>query len=214
MSPPDLAALLLAGAFSIAMWTRLAELRRGASLRRAAAAMGWRYEPFGDAFVKKNLGALPLMRHGRSLAKNLVTDGRLTLFDYAWRSGPGSLTSGAAMQAVGAAQAAGLPAFRLEFKRPATFGVPSAVYAPDDEVDLPGPSAFTDQYRVFGRDPEGLAARFTRPVLAFFAEHPGWCVEADGRWLIAYQESTQLDAEHLGPRADAMRRIAALLDAR
>lgn len=39
-------------------------------------------------------------------------------------------------------------------------------------------------YRVRGKDEAAIRAAFTRPVLDYFREHPGWIVEGRGDWLL------------------------------
>ncbi len=210
MSPSALFALLVSGLLAIAAWSRLSELHRASSLARAAVALGLRFEAHAGRFIARGPGGLSLFRAGGGVGRNLVTDGRVTLFDYHLRGGPEGRSSDVSLMVVGAAEARGLAPFRLEFKRPGAFGLGSAVYAAADEVELAAPPAFAEQYRLFGDDPAAVHALFSPAVLRFFADNPGWTVESKGAWLVAHDGSGHLEPGRLAGQLAAMRKVVGL----
>lgn len=210
MSPSALFALLVSGLLAIAAWSRLSELHRASSLARAAVALGLRFEANAGRFITHGPSALSLFRVGGGVGRNLVTDGRVTLFDFVARGGPDARSPEGTLMTVGAARTEALPPFRLEFKRPGAFGLSSSVYAAADEIEVYAPRAFADQYRLFGVDREAVLARFTPAVLRFFADNPGWCVESNGPWLVAHEGAGHLEPRRLAEQVAALRRIVAL----
>lgn len=210
VSPSALFALLVSGLLAIAAWSRLSELHRASSLARAAVALGLRFEAHAGRFIARGPSGLALFRVSGGVGRNLVTDGRVTLFDYLARGGPDARSPEGSLMVVGAAEARGLVAFRLEFKRPGAFGLGSAVYAAADEIELPAPAAFAEQYRLFGDDPAAVAARFTPAVMRFFAANPGWSVESNGAWLIAHDGAGHLEPARLAAQLAAVRQVVAL----
>lgn len=203
------------GLLAIAAWSRVAEVYRARTLSRAAAALGFRFEPLAGRFINRGPANLALFRVGGGVGRNLVTDGRLTLFEHLTRANLDGLQPDGALVTVSAVACPGVAPFRLEFRRPGAFGTASSVDAARDEVDVDGPAAFTDVYRVFSDDPDAARALFHPDVVAFFAENPGWSVESNGAWLAAHRGVAHLDARRLAAQVDAHRRVVAqFVDAR
>lgn len=201
---------MASGLLAIAAWSRLSEAYRVSGLARAAAKLGMRYESRAGRFITAGPGALSLFRVGGGLGRNLISDGRLTLFEYLSRATTDGRQPEGSLVTVAAAEARGVPSFRLEFKRPGAFGLTSAVYASSDEVTPEADVDFTDHYRLFSEDRAAVYALFGPRLVDFFAANQGWCVESNGAWLVAYQSVGHLDPARLAEQVEAHRRVVAL----
>lgn len=201
MTPSTLATVLAAGLIAIAAGSRLSEVYRTASLQRAAAALGFRYEPRAGRFLTAGPGRLPLFRAG-GIGRHLITDGTLSLFEYTALP-----AQGGELSLMGAAEAKGLPAFRLERKLP---GVAASAYAGGEEVSLDAPDEFSEHFQLVSEEPSAARERFTREVARALLADPTWSVECDGRWLVAVRARAHLDPSQLGEQVASLRALVAL----
>ncbi|MFO0653301.1 MAG: hypothetical protein U0326_44180 [Polyangiales bacterium] len=208
MSPTALFTVMISGLLAIAAWSRLSEAYRVSALARAASALGMRFESRAGRFITNGPGALSLFRVGGGLGRNLVTDGRLTLFEYLSRATADGRQPVEAQVVVAVTEARGVPPFRLEFKRPGAFGLTSGVYAASDEITFEGHHGFAESYRLFGEDHAAVAALFDASALAFFAANPGWSVETNGAWLAVWEGAGHLDPSSLAAQVERHRAVA------
>ncbi len=211
MSPSALFTVMASGLLAIAAWSRLAEAYRVSALARAAARLGMRFEARAGRFITNGPGALSLFRVGGGLGRNLVTDGRITLFEFVSRATADGRQPVEAQVIVAAVEARGAPSFRLEFKRPGAFGLTSSVYAASDELTPEGPDGFAESYRLFGDDHGAVLGLFDARAVAFFAANPGWSVESNGAWMAVWQSVGHLEPSSLGAQVEAHRAVVALL---
>jgi hypothetical protein len=206
MSSANLALVVLVGLFVIVSWARLAALLRVRALQRAAMGMQWKFHPNADGILREGADKLALFRQGRGRARHLVTDGRIALFDYTWESFPGALQPKSVAQLVAIAKTPNACAFRLESRRPGEFGMHEG-YEAAHEVDL---DTLNDRYRLLTHDGRSLVEVFTDKTVEFFREHPTWCVECDGSWLVAWQVGIELDASRLSAQTHEVAQIVAM----
>ncbi len=201
MSPSTLATVLAVGLIAIAAGSRLSEVYRTASLQRAAAALGFRYEPRAGRFLTAGPGRLPLFRAG-GVGRHLVTNGALSLFEYVALP-----AQGGELSLMGAAEAKGVPSFRLERKLP---GVAALAYAGGEEVALDAPAAFYERFQLVAEDPTAVRERFTPEVVKALLADPSWSVECDGRWLVATRARAHLEPSQLGEQLSSLRALVSL----
>jgi len=206
VSPSTLLTVMVSGLLALAAWSRLAELHRKAALARAARARGLRFEDHAGRFIVGGPGKLPVLRLGGAVGRYLVTDGTLAVFEHLAR-GP----SATAWRPLAAARVTGVPAFRLEARRPGVLGLAAAVFTPDDEVGLDVPD-FDERYQLFADDRVTARGLFTDPVVAFFVARPGFCLEVRGDWLVVEEGLGPLDPAALSAQLDGLRALVTLLE--
>ncbi len=211
MSPSALFVVLASGLLALAAWSRLAELYRRGALARAALALGLRFEDRAGRFIVDGPGGVTALRLGGTVGRHLVTDGRVALFEHLPHTATGSAVAGR-WRPLGAARVTGVPAFRLEARRPGVFGLTGSVYVAADEVTLDDADDFAERYQLYADDAEAVRAAFHHAVARFFAAHPGYCLEVRGAWLVVDEGTGPLDPATLAAQLDTLRRIATLLE--
>lgn len=211
MSPSALLFVLVSGLLALAAWSRLAELLRRRALARAALALGLRFEDRAGRFIVDGPGGVSTLRHGGTVGRHLVTDGKVALFEHLPHTATGSAPAGR-WRTLGAARVTGVPAFRLEARRPGVFGLTGSVYTPADEVALDAADDFAERYQLYADDDAAARGLFTDAVTDFFAAHPGYCLEVRGAWLVVDEGTGPLDAATVASQLDALRRLVALLE--
>ncbi len=190
MNPTVLFTALAVGLVAIAAWSRVSEALRVASLARASAALGMRFEAQGGRYLNRGLAGVPSVRAlGGVVGRNLVTDGRLALLELVTRDGR--------RRVVAALEVHGVPPFCVEARRPGVSGRASSVEAADDELAPVAPPLFFEHYRVYGHDHGAVHALWSPELAARLLARPGWNLEAHGHHLVAWHDA----ATHLEPRA-------------
>lgn len=160
----------------------------------AGAALGLR--PGGEAFddLPPELRGLALFRAGHSReAENVLwpSDRDYVVFDYQYSTGSGKNRS-THRQTVGAFLCRGrnLPAFTAA---PADLLDWFAVRFGGQDIDFAGDPAFSKAYRLRGDDEAAVRDFFSVGGTQFLAARPGWTVEAQGDWLLAYRAGRRVD---------------------
>lgn len=211
MSPSTLLAVLVSGLLALAAWSRLAELYRKSALSRAALALGLRFEERAGRFIVDGPGGVPVLRNGGAVGRYLMTDGKVSLFEHLSRASSAGGAPAGTWRPLGAARVTGVPAFRVEYRRPGVFGLAAAAYTAADEVSLDAED-FGERYQLYADDAAAVRGLFTDALVDFFARHPGYCLEVRGGWLVVDEGVGALDPAALAEQLDALRRLVTLLE--
>jgi hypothetical protein len=166
------------------------ERRRRESLRNAARRMGLSYEEKVSGVPEVPLESLRLFGSGRARQASSVLRGHaegfdLVAFDWKYTTGSGSSSSQHRVTVCAfPLPGRGLPAFELRpenvFHR-----IGSALGMQD--IDFDAHPEFSRKNLLRGSDEAAVRELFRGPILRHFERHAGWCVEADGDWLVVYR---------------------------
>lgn len=191
-------------------WQRARARQRTEALERLASEMGFAFEPEADLDQLRALGDLPLYGHGRARhARNALT-GRvdhdeIKVFDYQYTTGGGRDQQTWRQTVVlfpGSAHA-----------------LPDFVLAPENvlhrigqlfgyqDIDFDSSPAFSRLYLLRGPDETAIRSAFDVSALAFFAERPGWSVEARSGSVCVYRAHRLCAADQLRALVDDARAV-------
>lgn len=186
------ATTLLAGGWYL--WERA----RTKAFLAAGAALGLR--PGAEDFdgLPSGLRALSLFQEGRArTAENVLwpPDRDYLVFDYRYTVGSGK-NQATYRQTVGAFLCRGrsLPAFKAA---PADLLDWFAVRFGGQDIDFPQDPAFSKAYRLRGDDEAAVRDFFSVGGTQYLAARPGWTVEAQGDWLVAYRARRRVSPKRL-----------------
>lgn len=63
------------------------------------------------------------------------------------------------------------------------------------DIDFDENAGFSGRYLLRGPREDDIRKLFTPEVLEFFDQHPGWCVEAGGDWIVVFRRGKRVQAE-------------------
>ncbi len=65
------------------------------------------------------------------------------------------------------------------------------------DIDFDENPGFSGRYLLRGPREDEIRKLFTAEVLEFFDQHPGWCVEAGGDWIVVFRRGIRVQADDL-----------------
>lgn len=185
--------------------------RRTRALGEAARGAGCTFDADATFFVRQGPGSLPLFQRGHSHRfTNLVQphdDANLALFELRYSTGGGEDESSADQVVFAVRRRGEWPTFEL---RPEGFfqRVGQALLNMTD-FDFPEHPIFSKRYVLRGPDEEAVRSLFQPDVIAFFESEPGWFIEADHLWLVAFRERIRMKPRTLPDFVERGRRLEA-----
>jgi len=190
-------------------WEHWRDRRRSAALTKWASSLGFTIVPEqvapDAASAIAGLVRLPVFQRGRdarirNIMDGSAAEGRVVVLDHEYVTGSGKNKS-TITQTLVAVELAGepLPAFVLGPE--GLFARLGQVFGTQD-IDFEESPQFSRAYQLKASDAEAIRRVFERNAVPFLAEHPGWSVEANGRWIAAYRQG----------RREKVKRMSAYLE--
>lgn len=182
---------LAAFAIGIGQWL---QRRRTAAFEAAVLPLGLRFRARDPELPAQPFFSLPLFQRGHGgWARNVGRGDRSWLFDYGYRTGHGKNQS-RRVQTVAAVHAQHGVTFELGAEGWLD-KLGSALGGRD--VDFDADPAFSRSYRLRGPDEATLRERFGPGLRQQLVRQPGWSLEGDGDWVIAYRARRRVAPEDL-----------------
>lgn len=174
------------------------ERARTKAFLAAGAALGLRPLDKGLEGLPPELRALPLFKEGHSgWAENVLwpVDRDYVVFEYCYTEGSGKHKT-TYTQTVGALLCRGkaLPAFTA-WPEGILDWISERIGGQD--IDFPQDPAFAKAYRLRGDDEGAVRDFFSVGGTQFLAARPGWTVQAQGDWLLAYRKNKRVSPKGL-----------------
>lgn len=193
----------------------LRERRRSQALRDVVSRLGLAFSEEDPGLAREGFGGLPLFGRGRSRSYgNVARGGDELVFGYAYSVGSGrnqtrhrqTVAAFHLSKGLGGSSPA-LPRFELRPER--LFDRIRGLVGRRD-VDFDDDPEFSRRNHLAGPDENALRALFARTLRQHFLAHPGWCVEGEGAWLIAYRHRKRVAPDDLVSFLEEARRIRSL----
>lgn len=198
--PYALIIVTILGIVALVLWQRAQARQRTEALARLASEMGFAFEPEADLDQLRALGDMPLYSRGRARHARNVMTGRidrdeLEVFDYHYTTGGGKNQQTWKQTVVlfpGSAHA-----------------LPDFVLAPENvlhrighlfgyqDIDFESSPEFSRHYLLRGSDEMAIRSAFSVDALAFFAQRPGWGVEARSGSVCVYRAGRLCGADEI-----------------
>jgi hypothetical protein len=189
----------------VGYYTRKAEAKRSAALAEVAAGLTFDFSPGKDDDLTTALAAFWLFGHGHTKEvwnrfRGTATDRDVEIFDYQYVTGSGKSRQVFGQTVVRVRRpGAWVPSFTL---RPESFWHKVGALFGTTDINFDSHPAFSKQYLLKGRDEAAVRAAFTEPVLDYFEDRPGLCVEAAGEEVLFYRQQSRVE-----PTAEAVRQL-------
>jgi len=174
-------------------------------LRAAGERMGLRFEELSSLREEEGYAQFPLFKTGnpyttlRNLMTGVVKDNPATVFDfkYATTQEIRQVKTNAYYEQTVAlllVRARSLPWFELRPEGVLDKLKGAVGYQDIDFASHPG---FSSGYFLRGKDEGAVRALFGPKVLDYLQEHPGWCVQGGGGWVVFFKHDTLVQPSEL-----------------
>jgi hypothetical protein len=188
-------AALIAG---LVVFLRARERKRTDAMAGACADMGFTFEARSDLEQFEALRDMPLFKRSRKIDGRNVMSGRVgsdpvTLFEYQYTSGAGE-DQRTISQTV-AVFPGGAPAWPdCQLSPENVFHKIGHVFGYQD-INFESSPVFSKQYLLRGPDETAIRAAFYPETLEFFAQQPGWSVEARAETVAVYRAGVRQEPD-------------------
>ncbi len=188
----------LVGVILIVAW--LAEKKRDEKMREVANELGLDYFPEGNTVAMVELGSFSLLNSGRSrkqtkLIQGVTDEVKIAIFDYQYTTGGGK-NSHTHRQSVASLRSDQLvmPAFTMRPEN--VFSQIGGLFGMKD-IDFESHPQFSKMFVLKGPDEQAIRDFFTPPILTYFENHRGLCVEAFPGSMIFYWPGKRIAPEEI-----------------